>query len=250
MATPEAQKKFAAEAVKQLGAAEAELQRRSQYKIRRYFQETGPYRRELYPKMMNFFEAGLRYRERAIIAGNRVGKTSGGAYEGTLHLTGEYPDWWKGHRFDGPIKMWAAGTTSEKVKEIVQAELIGPEHARGTGMIPARHILAIRMKSGGTIESAMIRHVSGGISNLTFKSYDQKRPAFEGTQQHVIWLDEEPGVDIYTECLLRTMATGDFRGGLMYMTFTPLQGVTQVVQRFMPGGVLPINGVSRGEIPA
>jgi len=82
----------------------AELQRRQQHRILRYYPDTGPLRRELYPKHMEFFRAGATARERLMLAANRIGKTEGlGAYEVTLHLTGRYPAWWEGRRFDHEI---------------------------------------------------------------------------------------------------------------------------------------------------
>src|SRR4030095_9716058 len=88
-----------------------ELQRElSKYSaIDNYFLPTGPHRRTLYPKHLEFFASGAAYRERAFIAGNRVGKTQAGAFEMTLHLTGNYPDWWKGKRFSALVAAWAAG---------------------------------------------------------------------------------------------------------------------------------------------
>src|SRR5437016_6118277 len=78
-----------------------------------YFPSSGPLCRELYAKHMEFFKAGAEYRERAFIAANRVGKTLAGAYETTLHLTGDYPEWWKGRRFTQPVMGWAAGDSSK-----------------------------------------------------------------------------------------------------------------------------------------
>ena len=43
-------------------------------------------------------------------------------------------------------------------------------------------------------------------------------------------------MDIYAECLLRTPKTGDFGGGLLLLTFTPLMGLTPLVLQFLPGG--------------
>lgn len=237
-------------AVKHLHELEAEQLRRAQYKIKRYFQAEGPYRRELYPKALKFFAAGSLYRERGVIAANRVGKSDMGSFETTLHLTGDYPDWWDGKRFAVPIKAWAAGTTGQKTKDIIQAKMIGPETARGTGMIPARlihHMVPKASGEPGAIGVVYVRHVTGGLSVLQLKSYAEGRPSFEGTEQHLIWLDEEPPLDIYTECLLRTMATGDFSGGLMFMTFTPLQGQSDVVNRFMPNGSIPPDGIIEGD---
>jgi hypothetical protein len=97
---------------------ETELDRRaSENRIDCYYPDEGPLRRELYPKHLEFFRAGIEHRERCFLAANRVGKTEGvGGYELTCHLTGEYPDWWEGRTFDHPIEAWAAGDTSQTVR--------------------------------------------------------------------------------------------------------------------------------------
>jgi phage terminase large subunit-like protein len=216
-------------------AAEAERRRRARTKINRYYPEAGELRRELYPRHISFFAAGRDHRERLMLAANRVGKTEGvGAYEVTTHLTGKYPAWWEGRRFDRPIKCWAAGDTSKTVREIIQDKLLGPAGSHGTGMIPGDAIVKTTAKAGtaDAIDTIWVRHASGGISTLVLKSYDQRRPSFQGTEQDVIWLDEEPPEDVYSECLLRTMTTN----GLVMCTFTPLNGLTPLVLTFLPGG--------------
>ena len=157
-----------------------------------------------------------------------------GGYELTLHLTGQYPEWWTGRRFDRPIKAWAAGDTGKTVREIIQEKLLGPVHAKGTGLIPQDCIIRTTAKSGvpDAVDTIQVRHVSGGVSTLVLKSYDQKRISFQGTEQDVIWLDEEPDLGIYTECLLRTMTNG----GMVMLTFTPLLGMSETVLAFLPGG--------------
>src|SRR6266550_4536570 len=60
-------------------------------KMLSFYPDEGPLRRELYPKHMAFFAAGREYQERAMVAGNRCGKTVVGAYETAVHLTGMYP---------------------------------------------------------------------------------------------------------------------------------------------------------------
>lgn len=206
--------------------------------IRKYFPDTGPLRRELYPKHMEFFRAGRYHRERMMCAANRVGKTeSVGGYELTLHLTGMYPDWWPGRRFDRPVRTWAAGDTSKTVRDILQLKLLGPVHDMGTGLIPKSTIIATPAKSGvaDAIDTIRVRHKSGGESLTVLKSYDQRRESFQGTEQDVILLDEEPPQDIYVESLLRTM-TND---GMIMLTFTPLSGASDVVLSFMPEGQMP-----------
>lgn len=92
---------------------------------RGYFPDRGRLRRELYPKHLEFFEAGRSRRARGLISGNQVGKSTAGAYETSVHLTGQYPHWWNGKRFDHPIKAWAAGLSTPKVRDSVQLELMG-----------------------------------------------------------------------------------------------------------------------------
>jgi len=208
-------------------------------KQRKFFQmypDTGPYRRELYPKHIEFMEAGGEHRERAMVAANRVGKTVSGAYETVCHVTGRYPHWWTGHRFTDPVNFWAAGDTAKTTRDIIQVELLGNHGDVGTGMIPGEDLVRTTPKAGvpEAVDSVYIKHYDGrgeqdGISVLQLKSYDQGRKSFQGTAQHGIWLDEECPMDVYTECLIRTMTTN----GLIYLTFTPLSGLTEVVMMYM-----------------
>jgi phage terminase large subunit-like protein len=198
------------------------------------------YARHKYPRHLEFFWAGATYRERCAMAANRIGKSFGmGGYETTCHLTGLYPDWWEGRRFTRPIRAWAAGKTNETTRDTVQEILLGESKKLadgrrtfdGTGLIPGAHIGGLTFKKGGSdlVDIAKIRHVSGGWSKLGIKSYEQGRGAFEGTAQHLIWFDEEPPLDVYSEALIRTATTG----GITMLTFTPLEGISETVMQFM-----------------
>jgi phage terminase large subunit-like protein len=195
--------------------------------------------RAKYPKHMDFISAGAQYRERGFIAANRIGKTRLGSYETTAHLTGQYPHWWNGKRFSGPIRAWAAGKTNETTRDVVQKELLGEvvflggrKGFSGTGMIPGDRIGAVTWKQGvaDLADTVKVKHVSGGWSTLGLKSYQQGRGSFEGTAQHLIWTDEEPPLDVYGEMLIRTATTG----GIVMLTFTPLDGISETVRQFMP----------------
>lgn len=223
-----------------------ESSRRGASLFRRAFPDEGPLRRELYPKHVEFFSAGAQHRERILIAANRVGKTFAGAYELTAHLTGDYPAWWTGRRFHEPVLAWAAGDTSKTVRDIVQVALLGPPGQHGTGMIPAHRIERTTTKSGipDALESVWVRHNTGRASVLTLKSYDQRREAFQGSRIHVVWMDEEAPEDIWTEAVLRTAETPDFVGGIVYLTFTPLMGLTPLVLSFLPGGRVEAHAVT------
>jgi phage terminase large subunit-like protein len=218
-------------------AIEAELLYRSQHKLDSYYPENGPMRRELYVKHMQCFEAGDTFAERCFMAANRVGKSEGvGAYEMTLHLIGKYPPWWKGRRFTRPISAWAAGKDAKTVRDILQLALLGPGPQYGTGMIPADAILDTTPKVGTpeAVERVYVKHVLGGRSELTFKSYDAGVESFYGTKKDVVWLDEEAAQKIYAECLMRTLATVPGEpNGIILVTFTPLWGMTDLAKDFI-----------------
>lgn len=211
--------------------------RKAGRKLATYFPDTGPLRRELYPKHLEFFALGTSKRERLFLAANRIGKTEGaGGYELTCHLTGQYPAWWKGRRFTRANNWWAAGDTRETVRDILQRKLLGKQGEHGTGLIPRESIQ--RVAPGfipDSVAAIWVKHETGGVSVVQFKSYDQGREAFQGTEQDGVWLDEEPPVSVYTECLLRTMTNN----GLVMLTFTPLRGMSEVVLSFLPGGAIP-----------
>lgn len=168
------------------------------------------------------------------MTGNRCGKTFTGAYIMAVHLTGIYPDWWEGHRFEGPIEAWAAGISTDTTRDILQSELLGDwknPDKYGTGMIPKELIVSVVNKPQvpGAVQSVLVRHVSGGMSTLDFKSYEMSQDKFMGTAKHLIWLDEECPADIFTQCITRTATTG----GITYLTFTPEHGLTELVKNFM-----------------
>jgi phage terminase large subunit-like protein len=187
-----------------------------------------------YPKQRHFHDAGAAHRERLLMAGNQLGKTFCGAAETAMHLTGRYPDWWQGRRFAAPVRVWAGSKTVEVTRDCVQRLLIGePKDASrwGTGLIPLTALLETSRRPGvaDALDGAVIRHTAGGISTLGFKSYDQGREKWQGETLDLVWFDEEPPMDIYMEGLTRTNATG----GIVYLTFTPLLGMSDVVSMFL-----------------
>lgn len=185
-----------------------------------------------YPKQEQFHSVGAHFRERLFLAANQSGKTWAGAMEVAMHLTGRYPEWWKGRRFPEPTVWWAAGVTSESTRDNVQRLLFGRVGQLGTGSIPGETIIGAPTAArgvSGLMDTALIRHTSGGVSQLSLKSYEKGREKWQGETLHGVWYDEEPPLPIYIEGLTRTNATG----GLVFVTFTPLLGMSDVVRRFL-----------------
>lgn len=218
-----------------------------------------------YPKQLEFHRNGATDRERLLMAGNQLGKTWSAGFETAMHLTGRYPkagevfypdtplmrfygmagadvypDGWQGKRFDHAIKMWAGSVSSEGTRATVQKILIGEPAIReewGTGAIPRADLLVngnamdVSMASGTAdlIDQIQVKHVSGDKSLLQLKHYSQGREKWQGATLDVVWFDEEPPLDIYMEGLTRTNATN----GIVYLTFTPLLGMSEVVRLFI-----------------
>src|SRR5215813_13318616 len=184
-----------------------------------------------YPRQMHFHNAGATHRERLLRAANQSGKSLAGGMECAMHATGRYPDWWHGRGFDKPTIGWGAGTTNETTRDTVQRILVGRPGQPGTGAIPKDAILEL-VSARGTpdlLDSIKVGHVSGGVSAIGLKSYQRGRESFQGETLDYLWFDEEPPADIFTEGLTRTNVSQ----GPVWVTFTPLLGMSEVVRRFL-----------------
>lgn len=184
-----------------------------------------------YGKQLAFHYAGSHARERLLMAGNQLGKTYAAGNEVAYHVTGMYPDDWKGKKFTTAPRGWVGSVTSELTRDGAQRILMGPIGKWGSGCIPKELIVEVKRARGvpDAIESVLIRHVSGDVSQITFKSYKDGREAWQAETLDFIWFDEEPPEDIYIEGVTRTNNTK----GLVFLTFTPLMGMSNVVMRFM-----------------
>lgn len=185
-----------------------------------------------YAKQREFHNMGAVKRERMLAAGNQLGKTYSAAAEVAMHLTGRYPDDWQGKRFDRP-NHWLAGSESgELTRRGVQRLLLGkdPKTEAGTGSIPADCLLGITWSRhvNELADTIKVRHISGGTSTISLKSYDQGREKWQADTVDGIWFDEEPPEDIYMEGLTRT----NVAFGPVMVTCTLLKGMTPIASRF------------------
>lgn len=198
-----------------------------------------------------FYKASKNHRYRFLSACNRVGKSLSMSYESAYALTGKYPDWWEGKRFNKPIKMWAVGNTTSQVTDILQALLIGTNTVKGnlsenpnfgTGAIPRDDlVVSSAQKDGARLESISVRHYNkygeyDGDSEIAFKACSQGQEAFAGATLDLVWEDETPpespsvsSLTLYTELLQRVRTTK----GLVVITATPDFGETPLVKKFI-----------------
>lgn len=214
------------------------------WSIKQWFPDDGPFRRELYTKHMEFFKAGATKTERLFLAGNRCGKSVTAAVEVAYHATGLYPDWWEGYRYTkDTLNIYASGKTAKNTRDICQFKLLGPYNNLGSGTIPRHTIIGQPVSKPGVPQAYELCHVQhhnkdgdpDGIATINFKSYDQGQEAFMGTEVDLAWEDEEPPEDVHGETLVRLMTTN----GLLILTFTPLEGMTNVVTSYLDADLQP-----------
>lgn len=177
--------------------------------------------------------------QRALMAANQIGKTFCGANESAMHLTGLYPKWWNGHKFRKPTEGLVASTTNETTRDRCQREMYGEPtdpNQLGTGSIPKDLIGETVRKPGvpNAFDSVLVKFIengawTGGWSKNYFRAYEQGPKKFMGYRIDWGWGDEEPPADVWSQMLRATFATD----GILYITFTPEEGVTQVVYQFM-----------------
>jgi phage terminase large subunit-like protein len=181
---------------------------------------------------LNFFNTIST--RRGILAANRIGKTVSTCYETAMHLTGQYPAWWTGHRFSKPITCMVAGEGWSQVALVLQNELLGAPDVKqsdnlGTGAVPRSAIHRDTMRSdGANCIGVEIAHVSGGKSYLLFANYTQEVRQLQGFKLDLAVFDEQPPDDFFSEIVTRTATTQ----GMILCSFTPLKGLNGLVSKF------------------
>jgi phage terminase large subunit-like protein len=191
-----------------------------------------------YRTQLEFFAAGSSgLHQRLLYGGNQSGKTLSCAAEVAWHATGQYPDWWTGKRFNKPLRIWVIGESGQLVRDTIQKKLCGDDEF-GTGMIGLESFgkKPVMVPGGtGAIDTLFVRHETDGITDgttsITFKSFEMRREKLQSESVDLIWIDEKPSEDIYSELLARTSATD----GHIIVSFTPVGagGASGVTYKFL-----------------
>lgn len=223
-----------------------------------YFPDTGEYSRDKYKKHMEVIKRYESADTVGFVGGNGTGKSLLGTYMTYVHLSGKYPAWWPGHKYNRPISAWVGAREAKQLRESIQELMFGKNLSDpGTGIIPKEDFLDLDGKSTikqleGSSECVglcKVRHydkngIFDGFSTLQFKRYSQGWQEFQGSTRDWIWLDEEPDdAKVYSECFSRLRGPKG-NAGKMLCTFTPLLGYSEVYLGFMPDGEYPKDGIN------
>lgn len=161
-------------------------------------------------------------RTRLYIGGNRSGKTTGGIVEDIWWLTRRHP------YLRIPDRPIAGRIVSvdflNGIEKIIKPQLrqwLPPSMLRGGAWSEAYE------------SSTRTLHLDNG-SFVELMSYDQDLDKFAGTSRDFVHFDEEPPEAIYTECKARLID----RKGRMWITMTPVEGMTWVYDTVYEPGIL------------
>lgn len=162
-----------------------------------------------------------------VLGGNRSGKTEVGAFIATAWALGKrYFEGDPAYEYikDLPIpepgnNVWVVGLDYPTLRDVIWREKLrfGRNHPP---LVPKDSDTVIK-----TNDSDYQIFFSNG-SIITGKSADSGREKFQGASVDLVWIDEEPDVEIYDECYQRT---SDCAGKIL-LTLTPLADISSGVK--------------------
>lgn len=237
-------------------ALEALVSKQKYNQFEKYFPSEGPYSRDKYPEQMKLIEQSMFHSIIGLIGANGSGKTTLGAYITYCHLSGKYPQWWNGYRFNmGPLNAWISGLGTKQLTAL-QDVIFGSYMEPGTGMFPKEcfedsegNLQVYAMPGANQVFGIVyIKHYDmfgkfDGYSKIEFKTNEQGYEQYQGATRQWIWLDEEHDPKVFAECLARTRGPKG-KSGRILTTFTPEHGWSDLYLSFMPNGQLPPNGIN------
>lgn len=177
-----------------------------------------------------------------ISGGNQCGKSIAGTHEVAFHATRIYPDWYEGWRLESRIdvvtgkrvcNIIVAAPDSKTLRDSIMKKIVGSEfHEWTDGLIARKYMVdGSFIKSRGVpglLDNVQVRRIDGSICTVYFRSYEQGRENLQSITADYVYCDEEPPQDVYAELMARLTATM----GHFAMAFTPLKGLTPLVQEY------------------
>lgn len=148
---------------------------------------------------------------KAFFGGNRSGKTTSGVIEIAYHMTGQYPDWWKGRRWSRAVNGRIFAEDFSKGVKVLTRKM----HE----WFPKDTIIKIEKNNQKAEVQWYVKHISGGYSSLDIMTYEQDVAMAEGWSGDFVLFDEPPPRDLYV-ATARGLIDHD---GICIFTLTPLK---------------------------
>lgn len=162
-----------------------------------------------------------------LLGGNRSGKTEVGAFLSVVWLLGKdyfrnSPAWDFVQHLpvpEPPNNIWVVGLDFPMLRDVIWREKLrlGKDHP---GFLPKSDLLITKISDS----DYQIFAQNGSV--ITGKSADSGREKFQGASVDLVWIDEEPEVEIFDECYQRTVDCA----GKILLTLTPLSDTASGVR--------------------
>lgn len=148
---------------------------------------------------------------RAFFGGNRSGKTTSGCIEISYHMTGQYPDWWEGRRWNRPTVGRIFAADFSKGVKVVTKKL--------KEWLPKDCVVRIDRNNLKAEVGWHIKYKNGQESYCDVMTYEQDSSLAEGWNGDWVLFDEPPPRDMYI-ATARGLIDND---GICIFTLTPLK---------------------------
>jgi hypothetical protein len=162
-----------------------------------------------HPKQKLFHQS--THKLRLLCGGNQSGKTESGAAEDVMHATGLYPDWYPE---EGRIK--GANKGRVVVTDFTAGAMVYEEKL--WRYLPKRLVKNVYRTVHGSIRRIVIKHSSGGLSQIEMMTHEQDDLAFESWTGNWAHFDEPPPREKYSAMRRGLMALK----GRCWFTLTPI----------------------------
>lgn len=161
-------------------------------------------------KQLLFHVAGKSHR--FLCGGNQSGKTESGVAEDVMHSTGIYPTWY-------PENL--------RLKRANKGRIIVANYGASAAVIeeklwhwlPKDLVVDIQRGVKGPIQKILIKHTSGGVSQIEIMTHEQDDDAFESWTGHWAHFDEPPPREKFVATQRGLIAMG----GRCWITATPIK---------------------------
>lgn len=153
-------------------------------------------------------------KSKAASCGNCTGKTMMQTAEEFYHLTGLYPEWWDGVRYDGPVSTVMVDPTMLRSRDCTQAYI--KEAIERIGDIEFEKVPKPGVPEA--MSELRIKHVSGGMSKVVFLSAEMSSEKFAGFSVDRVAINEDVRDSILVECSMMRGASD----GVLSAIYTPL----------------------------
>jgi len=161
-------------------------------------------------KALQFYSSGLDHTKRLITGDSRTGKTIAIIAEIAYHLTGNYPEWWNGYRYDSKTRVIIQSNSYDSSENIRRYLTEGME------ILPFINNELMRVEERDDVKRLLVKHKSGGVSEVRGS---MPMDPWHTTHYDIVFLENPEGFVSLNNSLILTTANRHAVPGETYKAF-------------------------------